>query len=73
VPALVEIELPTADMISMALPEGVLDPAGRITGFLYFEDVEDLDIASVDFTINLINADSGTQFGTVRLPFVVQE
>ncbi|HSK17668.1 MAG TPA: hypothetical protein VK912_00900 [Longimicrobiales bacterium] len=73
VPALVQIELPTADMISMALPEGVLDPAGRITGFLYFEDVEDLDITSVDFTVNLVNADSGTQFGTVRLPFIVQE
>jgi hypothetical protein len=72
VPARVQIELPTSDMIRMALPEGVLDAGGSITGFLYFEDVEDLDIPQVDFTINLIDAESGEQFGTIRIPFVVQ-
>ncbi|HEX6135921.1 MAG TPA: hypothetical protein VFZ24_18250 [Longimicrobiales bacterium] len=72
VPQFLQIDLPTADMIQMALPEGVLDPQGRITGFVYFEDVEDLDIPSVDFTVKLIDAESGNQFGTVRIPFVVQ-
>lgn len=29
--------LPTVDMIERALPEGVLDPGRRMSGFLYFE------------------------------------
>jgi hypothetical protein len=72
VPARVRVDLPSSDMISMALPEGVLEPDGRITGFLYFEDVEDLDISQVEFEIDLIDAGSGTQFGTISIPFVVQ-
>lgn len=72
VPARVRVDLPTTDMISMALPEGVLEPNGRITGFLYFEDVEDLDIQQVDFEIDLIDAETGTQFGSISIPFVVQ-
>lgn len=72
VPASVQVELPSADMISMALPEGVLEAGGSITGFVYFEDVEDLSIPSVDFTASLVDAETGTPFGTVRVPFTVQ-
>jgi hypothetical protein len=72
VPARVQIDLPTADMIRMALPEGTLDPGGRITGFLYFEDVEDLDIPTVDFEVDLVDSESGTELGTIRIPFSVQ-
>ena len=72
VPASINVELPTSDMISMALPEGVLDPGGRIQGFLYFEDVEDLDIPSVDFTVALVDANTEERIGTVTIPFTVQ-
>lgn len=72
VPTRVRVDLPTADMIRMALPEGVLDPGGRISGFLYFEDVEDLNIPQVEFTAALVDAESGDRFGTIAIPFVVQ-
>lgn len=72
VPAAINVELPTTDMISMALPEGVLEPGGSITGFLYFEDVEDLDIPSVNFTVALVHAGSEERIGTVEIPFTVQ-
>jgi len=71
-PSIVRVDLPTADMIRMALPEGVIEPGGRITGFLYFEDVEDLNIPSVDFTANLVDARTGESFGKVEIPFKVQ-
>src|SRR5262249_40500743 len=35
-----EIQLPTADMVQRSLPEGVLEPGGRLTGFVYFERVD---------------------------------
>ncbi len=59
-------------MISMAMPEGVLEPGGSIAGFLYFEDVEDTDIQQVDFTVALVDADTEEGIGTARIPFVVQ-
>src|SRR5690606_22533955 len=31
--------LPTAEMVSRALPEGVLEPGGRVDGLVYFEGV----------------------------------
>jgi len=72
VPASINVELPTADMIAMALPEGVLEPGGSISGFLYFEDVEDLNIPSVDFTLALVDAKTEDRIGTVQIPFIVQ-
>lgn len=72
VPASINVALPTADMIRMALPEGVLEPGGSITGFLYFEDIENLDIPSVDFTLALVDAQTEETIGTARIPFTVQ-
>lgn len=72
VPTSINVELPSSDMISMAMPEGVLEPGGSITGFLYFEDVEDTDIQQVDFTVALVDANTEESIGTARIPFVVQ-
>jgi len=69
-PAWVDIQLPTGDMIQKALPEGVLDPGGRITGYLYFQNV-DRDAGMVEFTQDLVDAEDGKSFGTVRIPFEV--
>lgn len=69
-PAWVDIQLPTGDMIQKALPEGVLDPGGRITGYLYFQNV-DRDARMVEFTQELVDADNGERFGEVRIPFEV--
>jgi hypothetical protein len=63
------IELPTRDMVQLALPEGVLRPGETIEGFLYFEDLDD-DIADVMFTLPLIDASSRSAFGNVDIQFV---
>ncbi len=72
-PRFLEIALPTGDMIQKALPEGVLMPGSRITGFLYFENV-DRDVPSVDFTMRLVESvnGDGRTFGTVEIPFRVE-
>jgi hypothetical protein len=69
-PAFVDVNLPTGDMIQKALPEGVLDTGGRVTGFLYFQNVGK-KAGTVNFTQQLVNARSGANFGTVRIPFQV--
>lgn len=69
-PTWVDIPLPTGDMIQKALPEGVLDPGGRVTGYLYFQNVK-RDAGMVDFTLDLVSAEGGN-IGTVRIPFEVE-
>lgn len=38
-PVMKTVSLPTVDMLRKALPEGVLEPGGRLDGFVYFEGV----------------------------------
>lgn len=63
------IRLPTGDMIQRALPEGVLAPGGRISGFVYFERI--LDVVRVAFVAQLIEV-GGQKFGTIHIPFIVE-
>jgi hypothetical protein len=70
-PTWVDIQLPTGDMIQKALPEGVLDPGGRVTGYLYFHNVK-RTAKVVVFTDELVNASTGDAFGTIRIPFEVE-
>lgn len=69
-PSLVQVPLPTGDMVQMTLPERVLEPGARTEGFLYFDRV-DRKAKRVDFTARLANATSGDQIGTITIPFVV--
>jgi hypothetical protein len=63
--------LPTEDMLAKGIPEGVLEPEGRISGFLYFEKLpENLD--RITFEADLINARTGVTLGTMRIPFVIE-
>ena len=61
-----DIDLPTPEMLQHALPEGVVDPGGSVTGFIYFEDVSD-DVPRVEFRGQLVDASTGT------IPFAVEE
>ncbi len=65
-PAFVEIQLPTGDMIQKALPEGVLEPGGRVSGFLYFEDPDD-DVGRVTYTQSVVTT-GGAQLGVIASP-----
>ena len=63
--------LPTSDMLVRALPEGVLDTQGKITGFLYFENI-DPDVTKIDFVAQMMSADREGQVAEVRVPFDVR-
>ena len=65
------IQLPTRDMRDQAIPAGVLQPGGRVSGFLYFPKLP-RETTSVTFKQNVI--DSGTQktLAMVKVPFVYE-
>jgi len=62
------VNLPTEDMVRRALPEGVIVNGGEVAGFLYFQDVPP-GMESVNFQFDLVDANTGQQFGSVRIPF----
>jgi hypothetical protein len=65
---------PHAEMLSHALPEGVIEPGGSVSGFLYFERV-DPHVPRVTFRANLVSvgdsAHGGAMFGEISIPFTV--
>ncbi|MCL4401459.1 MAG: hypothetical protein M1436_02165 [Acidobacteria bacterium] len=63
--------LPTGDMVSKAVPEGVLDDGGRITGFLYFQKVPK-GVASATLSFDLVDANTGRKLTTIHIPFTVK-
>lgn len=67
-----DIELPTADMLAYALPEGVVKAGGSVDGWVYFEKIED-EGGDIEFRADLVEADSGQRIGQINLPFDVDE
>ena len=65
------VELPTPDMVSGALPESVVEPGDRVTGFVYFVDDDDhvdLDHAGrVTFEAELVNAGTRQPIDTIGI------
>lgn len=67
-----EIDLPTQEMIELAIPEGVIEPKGRVSGFLYFPSLDRADEGErVTFSAKLVNARTDATFGSVGVPFVL--
>lgn len=62
-------DLPTASMKLMALPEGILHPGGRVSGYLYFPLLP-AGARRVDFHQSLVDADSGRLFAVASVAFV---
>lgn len=72
--ARIRVELPTADMLRLAIPEGVLDENGELEGFLYFEKIPAYLAGSrINFHMELTDAISGVRFATLHIPFVASE
>ena len=67
----VQYDLPTPKMINDALPEGVLKKGGEISGFLYFEKIDNVKSNKVDFKADLINSKTGNNFAVISIPFGV--
>jgi hypothetical protein len=62
------VDLPTADMLEMAIPEGVIEPGGSVSGFLYFPEIDD-DAQRVRFRAQLMEGVDGTRLGALEVPF----
>ncbi|MGM0575369.1 MAG: hypothetical protein ACQEXJ_06535 [Myxococcota bacterium] len=69
-PALRRVDLPTPDMIRRALPEGVVEPGGRVMGFVYFQELPE-GAEQATLTMDVVHAATGRTIDTVRIPFVV--
>ena len=67
------LSLPTPHMREVAIPDGVIEPGGMIEGFLYFEKVPTDRIAGVDFRSTLVNAETGSRFGEIAVPFIATQ
>jgi hypothetical protein len=65
-----EIDLPTSDMLERALPEGVIEPGGRVTGFVYFPTIAN-DLDHVTFEASLSDGPDGERFAMLAVPFNV--
>jgi hypothetical protein len=63
--------LPTQDMLTKGIPEGVLDPGGNTAGFLYFSRLPE-DARRVAFEMQLVDASTGNVFGEIRIPVRVR-
>jgi hypothetical protein len=62
--------LPFDDVMSGALPEGILQPGGTVTGFLYFP--EHRPGTDLTFLADVVDAGTGRVEGTVAIPVVVR-
>ncbi|MCY1023788.1 hypothetical protein [Pyxidicoccus sp. MSG2] len=67
-----EVPLPTEDMLTRALPDGVLEPGGALDGFLYFQGVIRRENA-VSLQVQLVDARTNEHFGTLDIPFQVHK
>lgn len=62
--------LPTPRMVDLAIPEGVVDSGGYVSGFVFFERVD--DSVGATFVLDLVDADSGERVGEVTLTLAKQ-
>lgn len=60
--------LPTTEMVARALPEGVLEPGGRLDGLIYFEGISPFSDEAT-LVADLVNADTGAHLGTAHIDF----
>jgi hypothetical protein len=63
------IELPTRDMREKAIPAGVLQPGGRVSGFLYFPKLP-AETTAVTFKQSLVDSSTQKSLAEVAVPFV---
>jgi hypothetical protein len=62
-----DASLPTRAMADAALQERVLEPGSRVTGFVYFERIDEAE--TVDLVTTLVDAGTLTPFGTIEMAF----
>lgn len=68
-----EADLPTDAMLRKALPEGVIEPGGRVSGFVYFEHIKPNETDRVAFTYDVEHAEDGMKVSRLSIPLMVRE
>lgn len=63
------VQLPTRDMREQAIPAGVLQPGGRVSGFLYFPELPG-ETTTVTFKQSLVDSSTQKTIAEVEVPFV---
>lgn len=64
------VDLPTKMMLEVAIPEGVLEPGGVLSGYLYFE--AEGGSGPMDFRFDLVDEATGKHYGELRIPLVIE-
>ena len=59
--------LPTERMVDLAIPEGVVEAGGYVSGFVFFERVDPARSSHAAFMLDLVDARSGQRLGAVEL------
>lgn len=65
------IDLPTKEMFDAAVPEGVLWQKMNISGFVYFEKIE--QSRKYYFRMDLIDVKDGSRFGEISIPMIIKK
>lgn len=66
------VELPTHEMLERALPEGVIEPGGSVSGVVFFQPVDHERTDRVRFRFDLVAGADADVFGEVSIPFEVE-
>ncbi len=64
------VGLPTQDMMVQALPEGVVEPGGKVAGFLYMEH-KPKDGKYSKFIGQIVNAETQETLGNISVPIEI--
>jgi hypothetical protein len=62
---------PSEDVLTLGLPEGVLPPGARVSGFLFFKRATGQHQGSLDLGWDLHDAQTGAPLGSLHLPLEV--
>ena len=63
------VALPSKQMLELAIPEGVVESGGSVTGFLYFSEIPRA-VDRVTFVAKLVDGHTEETFGTIEIPLV---
>jgi hypothetical protein len=64
---------PSADVMAMALPEGVLSPGARVDGFLYFKKATAHETSELNLGWELVDPRTSQSFGSTHVMLQVVE
>jgi hypothetical protein len=62
---------PSTDVLSLGLPEGVLPPGARVSGFLYFKRATSAHGGALELSWDAHDARTGAALGVIKLPLEV--